>query len=122
VLRCGPRVLMINVILLLSIATAVSAAGFVVIAVLWLRKLREAVGKAIGDIATRQISSSQDINETINKIHKQLGLHDQQMQTLALSHSRIKHDLGALAAQVEFDAPETEDARMPRRASDRTVH
>lgn len=114
-----------NAILILSLSTAVSVTGFIVIAILWMKKLREAVGAAIIENAGQQIRAAQTLNETIAKIHKDLRSHDQQFQTLALSHSRLKHDLEAMqtiALRPEPEATDPEEPSTARRLPARTVH
>jgi hypothetical protein len=121
VIHSLPQVIMAHLVLILSLTTAVSAAGFVVIAVLWLKKLREAVSTAIGETAHQQIRAAQNLGDSISKMQKQLRLHDQQFQTLALSHSRIKHDLESIAGRMDPEAAEVDDP-APCRVSARTVH
>jgi len=84
------------------ISTGLAAAGFVVVAVLWLKKLRETLGLALGETAGHQVRSAQRLSETIATLQRQQHLSDQRLQTLTEANIRMRQELNELAGKVEL--------------------
>ena len=83
-------------------STAFAAVGFVVVAIMWLKKLRETLSLALGETAGQQLRSSQRIGETIAQLQRQQQLTDQRLQTLAETSLRLRQELDQLAGKVEM--------------------
>ena len=106
---------MIIWILAFAAATALSATAFVVVAVLWLRRLRETVSAALNDSATQQLRTAQKLGEAIANVQKQQRNYEQQLHDLAQASLKLRRELTTVAHRLE-----TSDAEAAR--GDRTVH
>ena len=82
-------------------SVALSAAGFVCVAILWLRKLRETVGIALADAAGQQIRNNQRLNEAIAQVQKQQDGYARQIQVLAQAGVRLQQELSSVATRVD---------------------
>lgn len=104
-------------IILLAASTTLAAAGFVAVAVLWLKKLRQSVQGALGEMASHQVRNTQRAEETIARIQKQQRAHEQDIQSLIQANLRLRQDFSAIAARLE------NNERDPLHPSgDRMVH
>jgi hypothetical protein len=95
--------------------TAFSVTGFVIIAVMWLKKLRESVGTALAETATQHIRTSQRFGEEIDEMRKRQTQYEQQIQTLAQAGLRLRQELVNVSTKIESSHVEA-----PR--GDHTVH
>jgi len=102
-------------IVLFAGATALSAIGFVCVAILWLRKLRETVSMALSEAAGQQIRTTQRLSESISRLQKQQDNYTQQIHTLAQAGLRLQQELSNVANRLENNAPEP-------RSGGQTVH
>jgi hypothetical protein len=93
--------------------TAIAAATFVAVAVMWLRKLRETVSKALADSATQQLRTAQKLGEAVALVQKQQRNYEQQLHNLAQASLKLRQELTTVTHRLE-NGPE-----MP---GDRTVH
>ena len=104
-------------VLLLAVSTTLAATGFVVVAVLWLKKLRQTVQTAMGDIASQQVLNAQRLSETIGQLQKQQRTLETQIQNLAQANDRLRQDMTAIATRVEHSERE-----MAQSSSARILH
>ena len=103
-------------VLLFATATSLSAIGFICVAVIWLRKLRETVALALSEAAGQQIRTAQRHNQLISQLQKQHDTLGQQVHTLAQAGLRLQHEISNVSNKLESAQDET----PMRRAS--TVH
>ena len=99
------------------VSTALAATGFVYVAVLWLKKLRETLVIALGETAAQQIRSAQRLSETIAKLQRQQHQYEQKIQVLTEASLRVRHDLDDLSGKIEM----TERDTLPNPTS-RMIH
>ncbi len=104
-------------VLALAVSTALVATGFVVVAVLWLKKLRQTVASALSEAAHQQVRVAQRLSENVGQVQKQQRNLEQQMQNLVQANVKLRQDVAAIATRVEHS--EREHFPMPM---DRTVH
>ncbi len=107
---------MLDFVLAFALVTAIAATGFVVVAVMWLRKLRETVSTALTEVASQQVRTAQRVGEAVAQIQKQQHSNEQQLQNLAQANMRMRQDLVNVAHKLEHREME----QHPR--GDRTVH
>ncbi len=88
-------------IVVFAAITAVSATGFVVVAVLWLRKLRETVSTALAEAANQQVRTAQRLSDALAQVQKQQHNYDQQLQNLAQAGLRLRQELVNVNARLE---------------------
>jgi hypothetical protein len=81
--------------------TALSATGFVVVAVLWLRKMRETVSKALAEGANQQVRMAQRLADALSQVQKQHHNYDQQLQNLAEAGLRLRQELVNVSTRLE---------------------
>ncbi len=97
------------------VASAISATGFVFIAVLWLRKLRETVSLALAEAARQQVRTAQRLSEGFAQMQKQQRGYEQQLQILSQSNTQLRQGLVTVANRL--DVTQADAVR-----SDQTVH
>jgi hypothetical protein len=90
------------VVLFVAIS-AISATGFVVVAVLWLRKLRETVSSALAEAARQQVRTSQRLGETISQMQKQQRGYEQQLQILSQANAQLRQGLVTVANRLDVN-------------------
>ena len=90
-----------ELMLAFAAVTGISAAGFVVVAVLWLRKLRETVSSALAESANQQVQTAQRFSEAISQVQKQQRNCEQQLQTLAQANAQLRQGLVNVASQLQ---------------------
>lgn len=88
-------------IVVLTAVTATSVTGFVVVAVLWLRKLREAVSATLAESANQQVRTAQRLSEALAQVQKQQHNYDQQLQNLAQANVQLRQGLLNVATRLE---------------------
>lgn len=93
--------------------TALCAAAFVAVAVLWLRKLRETVSKALAESAEQQLATAKKLGEAIANVQKQQRTYEQQLRGVAEASLKLRQDLTAVSTRIEHS-----EAMQ----GDRTVH
>lgn len=98
-------------------STTFAAIGFVAVAVLWLKKLRDTVSTALGETAGQQLRSNQRITETLTKLQQQQDHYEQKLQVLGEVNARLRKDIRQLA---DKDGS-SEDTLKPRMHS-RLLH
>lgn len=81
-----------------------SLTGFVVIGILWLRKLREAVGQALAETTAQQLRTSQRLNQEIENLRQRQVIYDQQIQTLAQAGLRLQQEIVNVATKIDASA------------------
>ncbi|MFA4993927.1 MAG: hypothetical protein WC521_01285 [Bdellovibrionales bacterium] len=77
-----------------------SVAGFVCMAVLWLRKLRESVIASLSEVAEQQIRSAQRTCESIAQIQKQQDTYNQQIHSLAQAGLRLQQEISSVSNRL----------------------
>jgi chromosome segregation ATPase len=88
-------------ILIFAAITAISATGFVVVAVMWLRKLRETVSISLAEAANQQVRTAQRLSDSLAQVQKQQHNYDQQLQNLAQAGLRLRQELVNVNARLE---------------------
>jgi len=96
-------------------ATALFAAGFVVVAVMWLRKLRETVSSAVNESANQQMRTAQRLGDAVAHMQKQQRAYEQQLHNLAQASLKLRQELTSVAHRLEHHDPDI-------MRGDRTVH
>jgi len=82
-------------------AVTLSAAGFIGVAVIWLRKLRETVSSALTEAAGQQIRTAQRLGEQVAQLQKQQDGYGQQIHILAQAGMRLQQELSNVASRLE---------------------
>jgi glycosyltransferase A (GT-A) superfamily protein (DUF2064 family) len=90
-----------DLVLIFSAITGVSAAGFVIVAVLWLRKLRETVSSALTESANQQVQTARRFSDALAEVQKQQRGYEQQLQNLAQANSQLRQGLVNVASQLQ---------------------
>ncbi len=108
-------------ILFIASFAALAATSFVVMAVLWLKKLRIAVTMALGETAHQHIRSVQRLNDNLAQIQKQQRALELHLQNLAKAYARLQKDFDDITSQTDASDIE-ESSTMPSASGDRTVH
>ena len=106
---------MLEWIAVLAAVSALSATGFVVVAVMWLRKLRETVSMALAETARQQVRTTQRLGDTIAQMQKQQRGYEQQLQILSQSNTQLRQGLVTVANRLEV-------TQMDAPRGDQTVH
>ncbi|MDD3181833.1 MAG: hypothetical protein PHD48_03395 [Alphaproteobacteria bacterium] len=99
------------------VSTVVAAAGFVVVAIVWLKKLRDTLAVALGETAGQQIRTAQRLSESLAQLQRQQTLYDQRMQSITEANLYLQTQLQNLANKVE-----TNDQRREVPLSSRVIH
>jgi hypothetical protein len=104
-----------EIILALAAITSVSATAFVVVSVLWMRKLRQTVSSALSESAHQQVRTAQRLGDAIAQVQKQQRNYDQQLQLLAQANSQLRQGLATVATRLDI-------GRSDNQNSDHTIH
>lgn len=99
-----------DLLLTFAAITSISATGFVVVAVLWLRKLRESVATALAESANQQVLTAKRFAETLADVQKQQRQFDQQLNVLTQSNSQLRQGLVNVATQLQHGLPDAQRA------------
>jgi len=102
------------------LSTTLAAAGFLVVAVVWLRKLRGSLGKALAETATHQLRSTQRLSESMALLQQQQQTQENQLHELAEHVLRMRQELTSLEGHLEPDQPDPE--HLPPPPPHRTIH
>ncbi len=102
-------------VVLFAAVSILSATGFIVVAVLWLRKLRETVAAALAEAARQQLHTSQRLNETVAQVQKQQRGYEQQLQILSQANAQLRQGLVTVANRLDV-------TRADAIRGDQTVH
>jgi len=94
---------MIEWVLVLTVASTFSALGFIIIGILWLRKLRETVSVALTEAARHQVRSSQRLSDAVDQLQKQQRGHEQQLQILSQSNMQLRQGLTTVASRIDLN-------------------
>jgi chromosome segregation ATPase len=90
-----------DLVLAFAAITGLSAAGFAIVAVLWLRKLRETVSQALAESTGQQVQTAQRFSETVAQLQKRQRGYEQQLQNLAQANSQLRQGLVNMASQLQ---------------------
>jgi len=104
-------------IIIFAAVTAVSATGFVVVAVLWLRRLRETVSTALAEAANQQVRTAQRLSDALAQVQKQQHNYEQQLQNLAQAGLRLRQEIVNVSSRLEH----RQQSESPVRG-DQTLH
>jgi len=96
-------------------AITLSAIGFVCVAVIWLRKLRETLATALAEAAGQQIRNNQRVNDAISQVQKQQDSYARQVQVLAQAGMRLQQELSTVTHRLD-------NAQSDHARGDQTVH
>lgn len=102
-------------IVIFAAVSAVSATGFIVVAALWLRRLRETVSAALTEAARQQVRTAQRLEETVAQVQKQQHGYEQQLQILSQANAQLRQGLVTVANRLEV-------SRAEAVRGDQTVH
>jgi len=89
--------------------TVLSAVGFVFVALLWLRRLRENVLNYLSETAGQQILTARRLDESISELQKQQENCAMQIQTLAHAGLRLQQEISNVSNRLS--SVQTESAR-----------
>lgn len=95
-------------------STSFAAIGFVVVAVLWLKKLRTTISTALGETAGQQLRSSQNLHDRLENMQKQFQLYEDRLQTLTTANIHMRHELTKLASKDKTAEHEAEQQGTTR--------
>jgi hypothetical protein len=87
-------------LIMLSIMVA-GAAGFVVGAMLWLKRLRANLASAVSEALARQITHGQKVEEALSVLQQNQKKMEGQVLLLAEAQTRARNDINALAQRFE---------------------
>jgi biopolymer transport protein ExbB/TolQ len=111
----GRDAAMPDVIVVFAGFSTLCAAGFIVVAILWLRKLRETVAAALAEAARQQLRTSQRLNDAVAQVQKQQRGYEQQLQILSQANAQLKQGLVTVASRLDVN-------RADALRGDQTVH
>jgi hypothetical protein len=86
----------------LAASTALAASVFVVVAMLWLKKLRATVQATMREIAGQQVCNAQRMSDCVGNLRKQQQSLEQQLHDLSQSSVRLRQEMVAIAARIEM--------------------
>lgn len=79
----------------------VAAGGFVVGAMLWLKRLRANLASAVSEALARQITHGQKVEEALSVLQQNQKKMEGQVLLLAEAQTRARNDINALAQRFE---------------------
>ena len=97
-----------DIILSFAAITAISVTGFVLVAVLWLRKLRDSVSTALTESANQQVLTAKRFAESLAEVQKQQRHFEQQVHQLVQSNSQLRQGLVNVATQLQHGQPDAQ--------------
>lgn len=95
--------------------TSLSAVGFVIVAIMWLWRLRESVSSALADSARQQIHTAEKLTETLEQVQKQQDEYEQQLLALAQANSQLRQGLVNVVTRLDHSFSDASP-------NDRTLH
>ncbi|MDX9689290.1 MAG: hypothetical protein EOM37_00070 [Proteobacteria bacterium] len=101
-------------------STLVAAAGFVVVAIFWLKRLRQTIALALGENASQQIRTTQRMGEALAQLQRKQHFYEQRLQTLTEANIHMRQELNLLAGKVEIMGDE--DRSGPPSPPTRMIH
>ena len=81
--------------------TAFCATAFIVVAALWLRKLRATVSSALAEAANQQVRTAQRLSDALAQVQKQQRGYEQQLQLLSQANTQLRQGLVSVATRLE---------------------
>ncbi len=100
------------------VSTALAATGFVVVAVVWLKKLRETLSGTLAETVSQQVRNAQHVSETLTELQLHQQLYEQRLQTLTEANIRMRQDLNEMANKVAL----SESEQQMRRQKQKNLH
>lgn len=94
-------VAMQDIVTAFAAVTALSAIGFMAVAVLWLRRMRGTVSTALSEAANQQVRTAQRLGDALAQMQKQQRTYDQQLQSLAQAGLRLRQELVNVTTRLE---------------------
>jgi hypothetical protein len=88
-------------VLILFGILGIAAIAFVTGAMLWLKRLRQHLGTAVGDALSRQVQHGRKVEEALDILTRNQKQMEAQVQAMAQINARLRADLTALAQRVE---------------------
>lgn len=82
-------------------AVTLSAVGFVSVAVMWLKKVRETVAVTLADSAEQQKYAHQKLNDALSKVQRQQDDYARQITVLAQAGIRLQREISDVAERVD---------------------
>ena len=99
-------------IILFAGATTLSAIGFVCVAVIWLRKLRETLSLALTESAEQRERTTQHLTKSLRQVQSQQDSTTRQIQVLAQAGIRLQQELTSVTNRL--DSTQTQISSPPR--------
>ena len=93
--------------------SAIASGTFVAVALLWLRRLRQNLSKALIEYAAQQVHTAQKLGDAVALVQKQQKAYEQQLHNLAQASLKLRQELTTVAHRLDS----SEES-----AGDRTVH
>ena len=90
-----------NLVLVFTAVTAISTSGFVVVTVMWLRRLRETVASSLAEAANQQVRTAQRMADSLAQVQKQQKNYEQQIQMLAQANAQLRQGLVNVATRLD---------------------
>jgi DNA anti-recombination protein RmuC len=90
-----------NLMLAFAAVTSLSTTGFVVVAVMWLRRLRETMSNALTEAANQQVRTAQRMADSLAQVQKQQKNYEQQIQMLAQANAQLRQGLVNVATRLD---------------------
>jgi len=87
-------------------STAFASIGFVVVAILWLKKLRETLSCTLAETAGQQVRNAQHVSKTLSEIQLHQELYEQRLQTLTEANIRMRQDLNEITNKIALSESE----------------
>ncbi|MFA6280199.1 MAG: hypothetical protein WC612_05360 [Bdellovibrionales bacterium] len=100
--------------LVFVISTGAAACAFVVVAVLWLKKLRETLAVTLGETASQQIKTAQRLSDTLASLERQQQRYEQRLETLTEASLRMRQDINHLDGRLEMTERDLNPSSTPR--------
>lgn len=98
---------MVHAIIALGAITVLSLTGFMVVGIMWLKKLRESVANNLGETATQQIRTAQRLSEALAQIQKQQRSYEDRLQALSQANAQLRQGLVNMATRLDHTESET---------------
>lgn len=100
--------------LVFVISTGAAACAFVVVAILWLKKLRETLALALGETVSQQIKTARRFSDTLDSLERQQQHYENRLETLTAASLRMRQDMDHLEGRLEMTERDLNPASTPR--------
>ncbi len=100
--------------LVFVISTGAAACAFVVVAILWLKKLRETLAVALGESVSQQIKTTRRLSDTLDSLERQQHHYEQRLETLTAATLRMRQDINHLDGRLEMTERDINPSTIPR--------